>query len=142
MPFAGKASDSKVPINIVKNKSKDKCYYTRLFWKQQVSDPRQNEEALWDKEGDSGWYPFTDTAPEEYEFKYSSVGDGTDKISKVGLVACMLIIGDKCVVETGSGSQMEDFEWRKYKERSECSSDDEYYAQSFTIGFDPKISDK
>lgn len=142
MPFAGKASDSKVPINIVKNKSKDKCYYTRLFWKQQVSDPRQNEEALWDKEGDSGWYPFTDTAPEEYEFKYSSVGDGTDKISKVGLVACMLIIGDKCVVETGSGSQMGDFEWRKYKERSECSSDDEYYQQSFTIGFDPKIGDK
>lgn len=37
---------------------------------------------------------------------------------------------------------MTDFEWRKYKTLEECSSEDEYYQQCFTIGFDPKIGDK
>lgn len=54
----------------------------------------------------------------------------------------MLVIGDKCVVETGTEGQTTDFVWQKYKERSECQSDDEYYQQCFTIGFDPKIGDK
>ena len=128
--------------NVVKDKNGSEKYYTCKYWKQTDSNPKQNEEPQWDEQGDGGWYPFTGTAPESYEYNYSAVGDGTDKISKVGLVACMLIIGDKCVVEKGSGSQIEDFEWRKYKERSACSSDDEYYQQSFTIGFDPKIGDK
>lgn len=128
--------------NVVKDKNGSEKYYTCKYWKQTDSNPKQNEEPQWDEQGDGGWYPFTGTAPENYEYNYSAVGDGTDKISKVGLVACMLIVGDKCVVEKGSGSQIEDFEWRKYKERSACSSDDEYYQQSFTIGFDPKIGDK
>lgn len=88
--------------------------------------------------------PFTDTDPQQYEFKHSYVGDsisGYDMISKVGVLACMLIIGDKCVVETGSGDTIESFEWRKFKEREECADDDEYFAQSFTIGFNPKIGD-
>lgn len=128
--------------NVVKDKNGSEKYYTCKYWKQTDSNPKQNDEPQWDEDGDGGWYPFTGTAPESYEYNYSAVGDGTDKISKVGLVACMLIIGDKCVVEKGSGSQIEDFEWRRYKERSACSSDDEYYQQSFTIGFDPKIGDK
>lgn len=37
---------------------------------------------------------------------------------------------------------MTDFEWRKYKTLEECSTEDEYYQQCFTIGFDPKIGDK
>ena len=39
----------------------------------------------------------SDTGPQLYEFKYSAIGDGSDHISKVGVLACMLIIGDKCV---------------------------------------------
>ena len=128
--------------NVVKDKNGSEKYYTCKYWKQTDSNPKQNEEPQWDEDGDGGWYPFTGTAPENYEYNYSAVGDGSDRISKIGVVACMLIVGDKCVVEKGSGSQIEDFEWRKYKERSACSSDDEYYQQSFTIGFDPKIGDK
>ena len=86
--------------------------------------------------------PFTEKGPQEYEFQYSAIGDSSDQISKVGMVACMLIIGDQCVVETGSTGKTSDYEWHKYKERSQCDSDDEYYQQSFTIGFDPKIGDK
>lgn len=89
-----------------------------------------------------GLVPFTGDGPEEYEFKYSAIGDGTDTVSKVGALACMLIIGGKCVVETGTQGQPGDFVWKDYKEREDCADDDEYFGQSFTIGFDPKIGDK
>lgn len=116
----------------------DGRYYTRQYW--QAETP--SKEVSWHEGADSGFYPYTGEGPEEYEFKYSAVGDSTDTISKVAVLACMLVIGDKCVVETGTNGQTTDFVWQKYKERSECQSDDEYYQQCFTIGFDPKIGDK
>lgn len=116
----------------------DGRYYTRQYWQAETPD----KEVSWHEGADSGFYPYTGEGPEEYEFKYSAVGDGTDTISKVAVLACMLVIGDKCVVETGTDGQTTDFVWQKYKERSECKSDDEYYQQCFTIGFDPKIGDK
>lgn len=116
----------------------DGRYYTQKWWK--ASTPGTEPE--WDTERTQGLVPLTEKGPEEYEFKYSAIGDSSDQISKVGVVACMLIIGDQCVVETGSTGKVSDFEWRTYKERSQCASDDEYYQQSFTIGFDPKIGDK
>lgn len=116
----------------------DGRYYTRQYWKAETPD----KEVSWHDGADSGFYPYTGEGPEEYEFKYSAIGDSTDTISKVAVLACMLVIGDKCVVETGTEGQTTDFVWQKYKERSECQSDDEYYQQCFTIGFDPKIGDK
>lgn len=116
----------------------DGRYYTRQYWQAETPD----KEVSWHEGADSGFYPYTGEGPEEYEFKYSAVGDSTDTISKVAVLACVLVIGDKCVVETGTDGQTTDFVWQKYKERSECQSDDEYYQQCFTIGFDPKIGDK
>lgn len=116
----------------------DGRYYTQQWWK--AATP--NETVVWDMETAHGFVPFTDTGPQLYEFKYSAIGDGSDHISKVGMLACMLIIGDKCVVEKGTEGQVTDFEWRKYKTLEECSTEDEYYQQCFTIGFDPKIGDK
>lgn len=116
----------------------DRRYYTQQWWK--AATP--NETVVWDMETAHGFVPFTDTGPQLYEFKYSAIGDGSDHISKVGILACMLIIGDKCVVEKGTEGQVTDFEWRKYKTLEECSNEDEYYQQCFTIGFDPKIGDK
>lgn len=116
----------------------DGRYYTRQYLQAETPD----KEVSWHEGADSGFYPYTGEGPEEYEFKYSAVGDSTDTISKVAVLACMLVIGDKCVVETGTDGQTTDFVWQKYKERSECQSDDEYYQQCFTIGFDPKIGDK
>lgn len=115
----------------------DGRYYTQQWWK--AATP--NETVVWDMETAHGFVPFTDTGPQLYEFKYSAIGDGSDHISKVGVLACMLIIGDKCVVEKGTEGQVTDFEWRKYKTLEECSNEDEYYQQCFTIGFDPKIGD-
>lgn len=116
----------------------DGRYYTQQWWK--VTTP--NEAATWDVETEHGFVPFTDSGPQLYKFKYSAIGDGSDHISKVGVLACMLIIGDKCVVEKGTEGQVSDFEWRKYKTLEECADEDEYYQQCFTIGFDPKIGDK
>lgn len=116
----------------------DGRYYTQQWWKAALP----NETVAWDMETAHGFVPFTDTGPQLYEFKYSAIGDGSDHISKVGVLACMLIIGDKCVVEKGTEGQVTDFEWQKYKTLEECSNEDEYYQQCFTIGFDPKIGDK
>ena len=116
----------------------DGRYYTRQYWQAETPD----KEVSWHEGADSGFYPYTGEGPEEYEFKYSAIGDSTDTISKVAVLACMLVIGDKCVVETGTEGQTTDFVWQKYKERSECQSDDEYYQQCFTIGFDPKVGNK
>lgn len=116
----------------------DGRYYSRQYWQAGTPD----KEVSWHEGADSGFYPYTGEGPEEYEFKYSAIGDSTDKISKVAVLACMLVIGDKCAVETGTKGQITDIVWQKYKERSECQSDDEYYQQCFTIGFDPKIGDK
>lgn len=128
----------------------DGRYYTRQYWK--ATTPAAD--AVWDNSTDYGLIPFTGKGPELYEFKYSAIGDSTDTISKVAVLACMLVIGDKCVCEkttendwdtgvpyTGHG-QPDDFVWKKYKTLEECSSEDEYYQQSFTIGFNPKIGDK
>lgn len=130
-------------------------YYTRKYWKAE----KWNDEPTADDETNALdshdlFYPYTDTSQQSYEYKYSAVGTETDTIKKLGLVACMLIIGDKCVVEKQKGEDLgtgvpgtgegecEDYVWMTYKERSECQSDDEYYQQSFTIGIDPKIGDK
>ena len=118
--------------------SKDGRFYTQKYWK--AAHP--TDIPVWDADTDRGLVPFTDTGEQLYEFKYSAIGDGTDRISKVAVLACMLIIGDKCVVETGTAGQTSDFEWRTYKAPAECADLDEYYQQSFTIGFDPKIGDK
>lgn len=116
----------------------DGRFYTHQYWK--AATP--NTAAVSDTDRVKGFIPYTGDGPEQYEFKYSAVGDGSDTISKISVLACMLIIGDKCVVETGTGGQISDFTWKPYKKREQCASDDEYYAQCFTIGFDPKIGDK
>ena len=127
-----------VGVTVPSRNNGDGRYYTQQWWKAAMP----NESVVWDMETAHGFVPFTDTGPQLYEFKYSAIGDGSDHISKVGVLACMLIIGDKCVVEKGTEGQVTDFEWRKYKTLEECSNEDEYYQQCFTIGFDPKIGDK
>ena len=134
--------------------NKDGRYYTRKYWYSE----QWNQEPVYGKaneiESSHSFYPYTGTGPQEHEYAYSAVGVATDTIKRVGLISCMLIIGDKCVVECNKGDKnavggtsqgegdTDDFVWKKYKERSECASDDEYYAQSFTIGIDPKLRDK
>lgn len=116
---------------------KDGRYYTRQY----MAAATPGEEPVWKDDGDVGWYPYTGGDKEYYQYNYSAVGDGSDRVAKVGCLACMLIVGDKCAVETGTSGTAADITWQAYKERKECATDDEYYQQSFTIGFDPKRGD-
>ena len=94
-----------------------------------------------------GLYPFSGDDRKYYKYKYSEVGESIDKVSKVSLLACMLRIGDKVLVEDGinkdyiSNGTISDFHWYDYKPMEECEDEDEYYAQCFFIGIDPKIDD-
>lgn len=65
----------------------------------------------------------------------------TSNITEFPMLSCMLIIGDKCVVETGVLGESPSYEWRTYKTREECSSDDEYYHQCFYVGFSVKAGE-
>ena len=134
--------------------NKDGRYYTRKYWESEQWNQEPGYSEANKKESSLSFYPYTGTGPQEHEYAYSAVGVATDTIKRVGLISCMLIIGDKCVVECNKGDKnavggtskgegdTDDFVWKKYKERSECASDDEYYAQSFTIGIDPELRDK
>lgn len=136
-PRSYNAATSGRMVTVPSRKNDDGRFYTRQWW--EASHPGAEPEEV--PALDSGLVPFTDDGPREYEFRYSAIGDGADRVSKVAALACMLVIGDKCVVETGTQGSVRDFEWRVFKERGECRDDDEYYAQCFTLGFDPKIGD-
>lgn len=73
-------------------------------------------------------------------FKYDDY-DTVDTVSKVPVLACMLVIGGKCLVESANTGTPSDFRWQPFKERGACADDDEFFAQSFTIGFNPKYED-
>ena len=121
------------------------------------------------KQNWESYYPFEDVAPQFYPFNFSQVGDGSDKVSKVGALECMLRVGDMVAVEdkdfdesgekvvTVNGKEVtvrygniNNITWKKFKTLEQCKSDhqgdldaayDEYYQQTITIGFDPKIGD-
>lgn len=113
-------------------------YFTRRFWAAETPA----DEPADDPGGAYGFYPCDEACGKLYEFRYSSIGQSKDNISKVGVLCCMLTIGGKCLVEKGGTGQPGDFEWRDYRPRKACGSDEEYYRQSFTIGIDPKIGDR
>lgn len=114
-------------------------YYTRKYWTAETP----KDDPTWDDDASGGLIPpLTGNGFQSYEFKYSAIGESSDTISKVAVLACMLVIGDKCVVETGTQGQVSDFAWKTYKTLDECTDEDEYYQQCFYIGFDPKIGDK
>lgn len=88
----------------------------------------------------------------DLEYQYSEIGNKGDRIHKVSVLECMLVVGNKVLVEdmeSGNGA-MSSLTWKAYKTMEECTAahpgdteaaEDEYYSQTFSIGFDPKIGD-
>ena len=112
-------------------------YSARQFW--QADTP--TSEPTTDQDGEFGFYPADGVGTSAYTYTHSSIGSSIDDVKKVAVLCCMLTVGGKCLVETGTEGLPSDFTWQPYKERAECASDEEYYRQSFTIGFNPKIGD-
>ena len=87
----------------------------------------------------------------DFKFEYSGIKDGKDHLSKVPVLECMLVIGDKVLVEDmDKNGNINALKWQKYKSMDTCKSEhpddssaaeDEFYSQTFSIGFDPKIGD-
>lgn len=113
------------------------CLYTRQWWK--ADTPLSQPEPDWDAQ--DGLLPYNGWWPESIKYNYSATGDSTDRIKRLPVLACMLVIGDKCLVESERSDGTCSHFWMPYKERGLCKDDDEYYAQSFTIGIDPAIGD-
>lgn len=133
-------SESKKSIAVYYGANGDgKRYYARAFHKA-ASDDGSSTMDLTIVDANC-FKPYTKNAEKKYQFNYSKANDSTDSISKVSVLSCMLIVGDMCVVETAYDGEPSDFTWQKYKPLAECADEDEYYAQSFTIGFNPAIED-
>lgn len=88
------------------------------------------------------WYPAVIDQEDTVGYDYNPGGTVDDKINKIPVIRCMLQVGDKCVVEVSDTGSPKDYQWKRYKTREECADDAEYYAQSFTLGFNPAIGDK
>lgn len=117
---------------------KDDKYYmiTQRYYKAETPQSILQENI----DAPEGLYPYVDRNLQRFQYKYGAVGTSDDTVSKVGIIACMLVIGDKCLVET-FGGRGAGISWQPYKTEKECATIDEYYAQSFTLGFDPAIGD-
>ncbi|MCM1454836.1 MAG: hypothetical protein NC193_09955 [bacterium] len=115
-----------------------KRLYGRRYWAPRTPTSYPAEDIRLD-----GFIPFTGEAPKEFKYTYAEAGDksGVDRISKVPVVACMLIIGDKVLVESDTGTSMTQLRWQTYKPRTVDISDDEYFSQCFFLGINPKIDD-
>ena len=68
---------------------------------------------------------------------------------RMPVLMCMLVVGDKCVVEKRPGEDLgtgvpgtgkglpDDYVWMDYKEREDCASNEEWAAQSFAVCVEP-----
>lgn len=132
--------------NIVKSDNNGEGrYYTRKFYSATL--PTDKPMYL---SGGRGIQPFTeDKSAKGLKFEYSSIGDSTDKISKLPILECELRIGTKYCVETYidmyGGSK---FEWltiediKKRPELTYLDSDGKTaYKTTFSLGINPKIGD-
>lgn len=130
-----------------------KRYYLRRYWHCDTpeSTPVAMDEYKATVPVNYGLFPVeNDDLYASLEYKYSAgggnAGQSIDEVNQLPLLQCMLTVGDKCVVQTGrpedSDNLMDCYEWRLYKTRAQCASDEEYYQQSFTLGIDIKIKDK
>lgn len=137
--------------HIVKAAGKDRGrIYTRQYWHY---DPQTSavewwkalpmaDDRFWSYDAEKrGFVPPSTGAGESYPLDTDT---GEDFVSKIPVLRCMLIVGDKCVVgnsaDDNSGS-LQSYTWQSYRSEEECGSMDEYYKQSFTLGVDLSIGD-
>ncbi len=116
-------------------------YVARAWWGAET--PRSEPELIHPRagvNGRDGLLPFTDDFKQQMKYEYSAPGSQEDTVGMVEVLACMLVIGDKCAVSAiRRGERVT--EWVPFREREECADDDEYYSQCFFLGFDPKPGD-
>lgn len=125
--------------NIKSDNNDDGRYYTRKFYTQVYpSDPPSS----YLTDGTCGLQPWTkDKSAHGYEYSYSSSGDDTDQLSKLPVLACELIIGNKRLIEVHQqGFGEKQFRWVTIgQEPTESYNGTLYPVTTFTLGIDPTI---
>lgn len=115
----------------------DGRYYTRKWYNQ----TRPSDEATSYIKGALSLHPWTkDKANHELQYNYTSNGDSTDKFSKLPVLECELIIGNKRLIETNIdiyGNST--FKWVEIGKEPIIEGDK---ITTFSLGINPKIGDK
>lgn len=133
--------------NLVKSDNNEEGrYYTRKFWT--ITNPTDTPSSYLN-DGSSCVQPWTDDkSAHGYKYNYSAIGDGTDKFSKIPVLECELIIGNKRLIETNIDEYGNStFEWvtvgsEPYEEYiDENGTTQTYQLKTFSLGFNPKIED-
>ena len=132
--------------NLVKSDGNEEGrYYTRKHYSARLN----TDKPLYNSTG-SYFQPWTkDKAAQGLKFEYSSVGDSTDKFSKLPVLECELRIGNKFCVETVLDVYGDSrFEWLtldEIKARPDLTYKDvdgtTKYKTTMSLGINPKIGD-
>lgn len=132
--------------NLVKSDGNDEGrYYTRKHYSARLNTDRPTYNST-----GSYFQPWTkDKAAKGLKFEYSSVGDSTDKFSKLPILECELKIGSKFCVETVLDVYGDSrFEWLtmdEIKARPDLTYKDvdgtTKYKTTMSLGINPKIGD-
>ena len=125
-------------------------YTRRLYGSESPNDNRSTAETWFpsgsathsggDYDEEDTLMPYTGYQHQDFEFDSFYVNGSKvegDVCNKVPIIACMLVIGDKCAVETSYEGEVSDIVWKDYKTLDECDDEEEYYSQCFYIGIDP-----
>ena len=136
LPYAQKSNLAKSENN---NEGR---YYSRKFYT--IENPT-DQPSSYLTDGTYGVQPWTkDKSAAGYTYNYSAEGDGTDKFSKIPILECELIIGNKRLIETNIdiyGNST--FEWVELgHEPTQVVDGVTYTITTFTLGVNPKIGDK
>ena len=139
-----------IPHNIVKSDNNEEGrYYTRKFY---CAETPADGNKWYFNNGDSCMQPWTkDKSAQGYTFDYSAIGDGSDRISKIPVLECMLIVGDKILVENKMDELgNSEFTWYKIGEEPYWQDSEGHnilvdgqpvIKRTFSLGFNPKIGD-
>lgn len=134
LPFGGN--------NLVRSDNNDEGrYYTRKFYTTVNPSDKPNS---YQTDTSGGLQPLTkDKSAHGYEFEYSQHWDGSDLYSKLPILECELIIGNKRLIETNMdiyGNST--FQWVTIgQEPTTTYNGVTYPITTFSLGVNPKIGD-
>ena len=116
-------------------------YYTRKFYTQIY--PSDNPSSYL-SDGSHGIQPWTkDKSAHGYQYNYTAKGDSTDRFSKLPVLECELIIGNKRLIETNIDQfGNSTFQWVPIgQEPTYTYGGVSYPITTFSLGVNPKIGD-
>jgi len=128
--------------NLVKSDNNSEGrYYTRKFY---TTEYVKDEPTTYLTDGSAGIQPWTDDKCDKgYQYKYSKKWNSEDTYTKLPLIECELIIGNKRLIETNIDEKGNStFQWVPLgQEPTQTVDGVTYTLTTFSLGVNPKIED-